>query len=570
MVNITPYPRCGNGRCELTEACTTCPQDCGLCANATYGNGTGTGGNATGGGGGGGGAAGGGGSSGGSGGGGGGGSASASIFTGGGGYKLLNATACIENWFCSDWEPEVCPPEQVQYRNCSDANNCRTFTNQPTTNQSCTYVGTCFDYYRNQDETDIDCGGTKCEPCDLYKKCIFDLDCKSGFCDPIENVCKEPTCVDNFRNQEEEDVDCGGPCPPCERPSLEKPSSIARFMFAGCGDFPWMFVLLSSILTLLLYLAGKARNKKQENSRAFRRLARIEQLKKKYEQERDLSAFVLIVIILEIALSLYYYYLCEIAFWIIIALIFILPLIAAVLIKYYVYDERRKNQKIKKLIARHEYQIRYLIDLEKKELKKEEQKRFSKLSNEVEYPKMDKKLAVLLKDIRFLIEELITTSDDMPFEAENTLADTITTLEDYKSDMENNDILKYLYHSLKLIERIHRDILQQYKKLSEEMELIKELESEDTGINLNEEKPTSEEAKPEEEKTEEIEKKPDEPEKKQGIIVENKPEEKEKAPEGIEKKTPEPEKKSEIIVENKPEEPKKEEPKQEILVEVKK
>ncbi|MER3570499.1 MAG: hypothetical protein C4348_02790 [Patescibacteria group bacterium] len=31
----------------------------------------------------------------------------------------------------------------------------------------------------------------------------------------------EPTCFDNIKNQGEEDVDCGGPCPPCEIKNLD-------------------------------------------------------------------------------------------------------------------------------------------------------------------------------------------------------------------------------------------------------------------------------------------------------------------------------------------------------------
>jgi hypothetical protein len=513
MVNITPPPRCGNNHCELTESCTYCIQDCGLCPNATVGNGTGgVGGNGTGGGTGGGGSA----PAGGGGGGGGGGGTGSNEFTGGGGYKQLNGTMCLEDWYCTEWKPEVCPVEGVQKRVCSDKNNCGTLGNKPTTNQSCSYIGTCFDILKNQDETDIDCGGTKCEPCDLYKKCIFDLDCKSGFCDPLENVCMEPTCVDNFKNQEEEEVDCGGPCPPCERPSIERPSTIARFLVVGCGSFPWLFILVSSIITLLLYIIGKAKIKKQKASKAFRKLTKLEQLKREYEAERNLSAFVLIVILLEIAISLYLYYLCEITFWVILMLLVILPLIIAVWIKYYVYDEKRKTEKIKKLIVRHEDYIRYLIDLEKQELMKLEKNLFLKLNSEVEYSKLDIKLALMLKDIRFLIEELLTTTETMPFEAENTLADSITMLEDYKSAMEGSETLTYLYHSLKLVERIHRDILGQYKKLLEEIEIVKDLE---LGIKPAEQVVEESSSKEEDKKEEAVEEKKSE-ENKEEIVVE--------------------------------------------------
>ena len=53
---------------------------------------------------------------------------------------------------------------------------------------------TCTDGIRNQDETDTDCGGTKCSACRNYYECRFDKDCLSGsFCVDNgatgENIC---------------------------------------------------------------------------------------------------------------------------------------------------------------------------------------------------------------------------------------------------------------------------------------------------------------------------------------------------------------------------------------------
>ena len=49
---------------------------------------------------------------------------------------------------------------------------------------------TCYDNIKNQDEEEIDCGG----PC---KACA--------------------SCSDRIKNQNEEGIDCGGPCPPCQK-----------------------------------------------------------------------------------------------------------------------------------------------------------------------------------------------------------------------------------------------------------------------------------------------------------------------------------------------------------------
>jgi hypothetical protein len=68
---------------------------------------------------------------------------------------------------------------------------------------------TCFDNTLNQDEEDVDCGGS-CVPCPsctdgLRNQDEEDVDC-GGSC----QVC--PTCTDGIKNQDELGVDCGGSC----------------------------------------------------------------------------------------------------------------------------------------------------------------------------------------------------------------------------------------------------------------------------------------------------------------------------------------------------------------------
>ena len=90
----------------------------------------------------------------------------------------------------------------------------------------------CRNSKTDKDETDQDCGGS-CTACDVNRKCKIDLDCKSNkcaagicvsvscskdeecngvghSCDTILGKCS--TCLDNQKNGEETDVDCGGPC----------------------------------------------------------------------------------------------------------------------------------------------------------------------------------------------------------------------------------------------------------------------------------------------------------------------------------------------------------------------
>lgn len=72
----------------------------------------------------------------------------------------------------------------------------------------------CDDGVHNGDQTDIDCGGPNCEPCDDGLGCDIDADCVSGVCDG--GACAEPSCDDGVQNADQTDVDCGGSeCDPC-------------------------------------------------------------------------------------------------------------------------------------------------------------------------------------------------------------------------------------------------------------------------------------------------------------------------------------------------------------------
>lgn len=91
---------------------------------------------------------------------------------------------------------------------------------------------TCSDGIKNQDETDVDCGGTKCPRCHQGQDCTSDIHCATGYCKSkvctgnlsldIHEYCIQSrvllvqTCDDGIKNQDETDVDCGGlHCPRC-------------------------------------------------------------------------------------------------------------------------------------------------------------------------------------------------------------------------------------------------------------------------------------------------------------------------------------------------------------------
>ena len=65
-------------------------------------------------------------------------------------------------------------------------------------------------------ETDVDCGES-CSPCDLDKSCLSNTDCASNSC--VNAVCVDPNaCSDGVISESstESDVDCGGSCSPCD------------------------------------------------------------------------------------------------------------------------------------------------------------------------------------------------------------------------------------------------------------------------------------------------------------------------------------------------------------------
>ena len=114
--------------------------------------------------------------------------------SGGNGYtNRTNGTAttnvsCVHNWQCTSWS--VCGTEGKQTRTCKYTGTCSVQPASPLLTQSCIYLGTCFDRVKNQDEENVDCGGV----------------CQSCYVAPIAS------CYDGFQNQGERGVDCGGPC----------------------------------------------------------------------------------------------------------------------------------------------------------------------------------------------------------------------------------------------------------------------------------------------------------------------------------------------------------------------
>ncbi|MEW5847248.1 MAG: fibrinogen-like YCDxxxxGGGW domain-containing protein [Myxococcota bacterium] len=67
-------------------------------------------------------------------------------------------------------------------------------------------AASCYDLSPGPGETDVDCGGG-CAPCAAGRACAVDGDCTSGFCN---GTCLDEPCSDGIRDFSETDVDCGG------------------------------------------------------------------------------------------------------------------------------------------------------------------------------------------------------------------------------------------------------------------------------------------------------------------------------------------------------------------------
>lgn len=104
---------------------------------------------------------------------------------------------------------------------------------------------TCGDGVQNQDETDVDCGGATCPGCAVGQSCADNSDCQSAYCDVGgTNTCLGPaSCTDGVQNQDETDVDCGGSCPQCD---LGESCLIAADCSSGICDAGASWVCVSA------------------------------------------------------------------------------------------------------------------------------------------------------------------------------------------------------------------------------------------------------------------------------------------------------------------------------------
>lgn len=74
-----------------------------------------------------------------------------------------------------------------------------------------------LDGEHNDEETDVDCGGPYCEGCEADGACEQDSDCRSLIClkesdAATSGTCDDYSCIDGLKNGDEGGPDCGGSC----------------------------------------------------------------------------------------------------------------------------------------------------------------------------------------------------------------------------------------------------------------------------------------------------------------------------------------------------------------------
>jgi len=118
-------------------------------------------------------------------------------------------TVWKEEYFCQDNDifqrgakyfyrcnnDEIC--ENIEVRDISRLreicqNGCETLSPINARCRGAPLQQTCLDNIKNQDESDTDCGGSACNKCSNEKSCKLKSDCQSDYCNPSTSRCESP------------------------------------------------------------------------------------------------------------------------------------------------------------------------------------------------------------------------------------------------------------------------------------------------------------------------------------------------------------------------------------------
>jgi hypothetical protein len=116
-------------------------------------------------------------------------------------------TALPDAYPCPDKELGICVSGHCE--GCSNVVGAGTCPDDSVCFEGKCILKSCADETLNGQETDRDCGGSSCSPCESGKVCKIGSDCVSLVCQA--GICKEATHDDNVKNDSETGVDCGYP-----------------------------------------------------------------------------------------------------------------------------------------------------------------------------------------------------------------------------------------------------------------------------------------------------------------------------------------------------------------------
>jgi len=350
---IVRGPYCGDGSCGITEDCSSCPSDCGICATSPL---------------------------------------QEAGDTGQEDNEVIRniISVCHERWECTEWSE--CEVMGYQRRKCIDVNKCGTHVKKPTEVEECIYEGTCFDRIQNCHhdlcEEGVDCGGP-CEPCP-----------------------QEPSCYDGIKNCHhgscEEGVDTGGPCVSEEIKKyatipvdMEKLGPIVR-------KYPWLFLLIISILISLTITGDQLYIKKitkKEFAEYRRKMKQYRKIKSK------LYFFSLFVSVILFIISFYVYllsgkrYLMFFAIWSTIGAAILILVSLPYLRSKFMYYNYQKRKKDNTLFESDRKEKENLINMEADILSKLELKTGKKIYDNIKRKKIPEELIDPLTDVYKLLSD---------------------------------------------------------------------------------------------------------------------------------------------------------------------
>ncbi|MBC8494534.1 hypothetical protein H8D36_00090, partial [archaeon] len=326
--------------------------------------------------------------------------------------------SCNENWLCGNWSE--CPPTEIQTRVCADANGCGTFKKKPAEKKACVYQE------------------------DKIKKELEDKEEEKK--NPKRELPLQITPPKVVCTKETNPMKNGG---------------------------MWLFLLILIVVSLRIYLTEKS----IEKIRKKKGLSDIKRAKQVFAVKRKAFIFVGLMILFAIVLYLFYvfFYLCEInltAFWMLLAIVIVMPIIVNRIISALEYHEQKKILRMGALADTHYREIKRLIEIEDDnivDMEKEIASQIAHLAMREDFRKIMDNYVELDK----VYHEIIRLYEDyqekkIMFKDEEKLVDDIY-------DLANQDSFVELCEKVPALKSVYDKLLLLYQHFEEKQELYDEL-----------------------------------------------------------------------------------------------